>query len=154
MKIIKHDPAGQNLLSFPEAVDRMFNDGLFDPFGWFMAPVGASKHPAMMPSVNISENDKEVRIDASVPGYTREQVEVEVDQNTLFIHGKASEEKEEEGKRWHRREHHMSEIHREIALPNYVDTGKITSVMKNGILHIILPKKKENGKKKINIKAE
>jgi len=105
-----------------------------------------------MPKVDISETDDEFRIKADVPGVKPEDVKVELSGDDLIIHGQSEEEKEEEGKAWHRVERKSGMFHREFELPKGADPDKIDASISNGTLMVNIKKKPEAQKKNIEVK--
>jgi HSP20 family protein len=106
------------------------------------------------PMVNVSENDKEVLVEAELPGIDEKNVEVTLTNDTLTIRGEKKEEKEEKGKNFYRMERSFGSFHRDIALPNAVETEKVDATFKNGVLTVRLPKSQQAQKdvKKIDVK--
>lgn len=110
-----------------------------------------------IPAVNVKETKTRYKLDVSVPGYNKDNLEVKVVGDVLTISGHQSsdhEDKDEDSKVL-RREFTSSSFSRSFSLPHHVDADKIDVKQKNGILEIILPKTKELEKdktKKIEIK--
>ena len=93
-----------------------------------------------VPSVNIRENDKEYAIRAELPGLTKDDVHVTLEQGVLTIQGKHEAQKDEqkEGVRWVERA--RGSFHRALALPEEVDAEKVTASYRQGVLTVTLPK--------------
>lgn len=105
-----------------------------------------------VPSMDVSENHKEIKVELDIPRYKK--INVEVENNILTISGEISEEQEEEGKKYYRRERRYGSFQRSVTLPPYADIDKIESVSKDGTLTITIPKTKGAEKKKINVKVQ
>ena len=129
-------------------------DRLFDSFGrevgWPTA--GAS---AMAPSIDVSETDSELQIDADLPGVDEKDVDVAITDNVLTIKGEKKAEKEEKKKDFHLVERSYGSFSRSLVLPFAVDPSKANATFKNGVLSISLPKPPESKEKskKIAINA-
>ena len=94
-------------------------------------------------------------VEASLPGFNPEQVDISIAGNTLIIKGeiKHEEEQEEKGK-YHYRERRFSSFRRTLTLPVEVDENAAEAVFKNGVLKLTLPKVAAAKAKRIAIKAE
>lgn len=158
MKLIPRDRDERRSLPSSDRRDfmsRFFDDGLWDPFNAFFG----SRFPSMeiegfLPKVNISEDEKNIMIEAGIPGYDPKNVEVFVDENMVTIKGKTEEQKEEKDRRYFRRESSYGEFYREISLPAMVDTSKVTCKDKHGVLMITLPKVESKERKQIPVEND
>lgn len=94
-----------------------------------------------MPSVNITENDKDYLIEMAAPGLERKDFKVEIENGILFIKSEKKEEVKEENKLFTRREFSYDSFSRSFTLPDNCMPEKIAARYENGILQITLPKK-------------
>ena len=94
-----------------------------------------------MPSVNITENDKDFKIEMAAPGLERKDFKVEIENGILFISSEKKEEVKEDNKLFTRREFSYNSFSRSFTLPDNCMPDKIEAHYENGILQIILPKK-------------
>lgn len=92
------------------------------------------------PSVDISESPEEFHIKVELPEVKKEDVKVAVDKGVLRIEGERKQEKEEKGKKFHRIERTYGSFLRTFTMPDNVDDTKIAAEVKDGILHVRLPK--------------
>lgn len=107
-----------------------------------------------MPAVDIKETAKEFLVKADVPGMSRENIDVCVDNHILTIRGKREFEEKEEKKNFIRTECFQGEFYRQFTLPETINEEKVTATCKDGVLMITLPKQtkgKKEGSKKIRI---
>jgi len=95
---------------------------------------------------NIAENENDFRIELSVPGYSKEDIRINVQKNVLVIRSEKSKEQENEVK-YVSREFGTCNFERKFILPKQVNTENITATFNNGILEITLPKKEEVAEK-------
>lgn len=94
------------------------------------------------PSVEVVESDDQIELTAEMPGLTRDDVRIEVDDDVLRIHGEKREEFEEEERDGKVRvsERRYGAFSRSFGLPGSVDADAIEAEMKNGVLTVRLPK--------------
>ncbi len=112
---------------------------------WFGGTTNMNRLGTNIPLVNILETEDSFRVDVAAPGMTREDFNIELDNEILTI---SSEEKKEEGNsgrqgRFTRKEFSYSNFKRAFSLPETVNYENISASYENGILVINLPKKEE-----------
>lgn len=138
--------------------NRFFDEAFWDPFRLFESsfmPTLQSSQQFALP-VDVSETDKEIVIEADIPGFDPKSINVDVSNNVLTISGKQEEKSESKDKKWHRRERSYSyaEFQRQILLPDYADGSKAECKAKNGMLTVTIPKKPEAEPKRLSVKVE
>lgn len=106
-----------------------------------------------IPLVDIAETDKAFVIKMEIPEVKKENVKVTVDNRVLTIWGEREQEKEEEGKKFHRVERYYGVFTRSFTLPDNIDENKVTASFKDGILNIQIQKAKVPKLKAIEIKV-
>jgi len=135
-------------------INRMFDDFFR---GFDLVPFGREKSfGGFSPSVDVREDEKEVKIKAELPGLEEKDVEVTLGEDVLTIKGEKREDKEEKGEgRWYRESHYGS-FSRVIPLPKGLNQEKVDARFRNGVLSITLPRFEvsESKKKKISVKTE
>lgn len=90
--------------------------------------------------LNVQESDKEVTVQAEVPGFTSKDLQVNVEGQRLTITGKRVTKEEKTEKKTVYREHCSDQIMRAVDLPAAVDAEKSTATLKDGVLELVLPK--------------
>ena len=99
------------------------------------------KANATAPSINVSEDDKKYMVELAVPGMTKEDFEIHIDENNdLVINMEKKDKSEEKDKKYLRREFAYAKYEQTLVLPDDVDKTQINAEVKHGILHIELPK--------------
>lgn len=120
----------------------LFND-LFD---WNYGNI-----PSMnVPQMNIIEDEEKYKLELSVPGLTKEDFTLNIDDNKdLIIEMVKKTNHEEKNKNEHylRREFTSTQFKEVLALPENVYIDHINAKIENGILEVILPKIKPEEKK-------
>lgn len=107
-----------------------------------------------LPKVDIIDHDKEIEVQAALPGVKKEDVDISIHNQLLTIkasHKTEKQEKKDEG-RYFRREISSGEFQRTVALPDSVDSENVKASFENGILKVLIPKCAESKCKKIEIK--
>jgi Molecular chaperone (small heat shock protein) len=114
------------------AVDRSFWD---DFFGEDLLPVkfGSFK-------TDITENDKEYVIEADLPGFAKEAIQLEMTDNRLTISAKKDDAVEENKDNYIRKERYVGEVSRTFIVDD-VKEEDIKAEFKDGVVKVILPKK-------------
>lgn len=132
MTLIKRNPSFTPSLS--NVFDSFFNNSfLADDFT-----------EATMPSVNVSENEKDYKLDFAVPGLNKKDFNIELNHNVLTVSYEKKQEKEENQDNFTRKEFSYENFKRSFTLPEgKINYDKIKADYKNGILSIELPKREE-----------
>jgi HSP20 family protein len=138
-------------------IDRLFSD----MFG--EANVGTSRDdqsgdsggydmPTFHLPVNIVDTEQGYRIQAPVPGFRPEDVEVTFSDGVLTINAKRSEEQTRQEGNYLRREVGFGNYWRQIALPGDVRADDIRATFDNGVLTVEVPRAPKPEPKKIEVK--
>ena len=106
------------------------------------------------PRVDISETDKEFIIKAELPEVNKEDVKVTVANGVLSISGERKQEKEEEGKKFHRIERYYGSFTRSFTLPDNVDETKVDASYKDGMLNLKIEKTGESKPTSIEVEIK
>ena len=138
--------------------NRFFDEAFWDPFRLFetsFMPSISQQRQLALP-VDVSETDKEVVIEADIPGFDPKSINVDVNNNVLTISGRHEEKSDAKDKKWHRRERSYSyaEFTRQILLPEYADGSRAECTSKNGMLTVTIPKKPEAETKRLSVRVE
>ena len=100
-------------------------------------------NPAGNLKVNIAEDENGYHLSAVVPGWTDEDVDLEINDDVLTIRGHSEEENEEDTQNYKMREFVRSSFERSFRLGDHVDQDKVAAKLENGVLRVDLPKKEE-----------
>lgn len=129
-----------------ERMDRLFEEIFGRPWRR-LAPVEA----AWLPAVELFEREGKLVLRAELPGMKREDITIEVTDDTLTITGERKAEKEIKEQDYYRCERSYGTFRRQIALPMGVDKAQIKATYKDGVLEVTLPKAKGQEPTKIAI---
>ncbi|WPM31912.1 Hsp20/alpha crystallin family protein [Hydrogenobacter sp. T-2] len=103
------------------------------------------------PVVDVYETDQELVVKVELPGVKKENVEVSIRDNALYIRGEKKEEKEEKTETYHRVERVYGRFERVLPLPTDVKVESAKAEFKDGVLEIRIPKAESSQEKKIEI---
>lgn len=133
-------------------------DSLFDDFlrGFSLEPFEGRYARSFSPDVDVSENGREIRVSAELPGMDDREIEVNLNKGYLTIRGEKKEEKEDRGKGYCHVERSYGSFSRTIPLPDEIEGDRAEAHFKKGVLTVRIPKnaKAIESKKKIAIKIE
>ena len=104
------------------------------------------------PRVDVVELEDKFEFSAELPGISKDNVKLELNENILTISGEKSQDNEGSDRNIHFTERFFGSFHRSFRIPAPVDSGKIEAAFENGILRITLPKSEESKPKLIDIK--
>ena len=143
MTLLRREP-----LEVP-AVSRLFGELLNDPF---FANAKLSQLDETTLPLDISEDEKAVIVRASVPGFAKNEIEVEVNNGFLSIKAERTEEKEDKNETYFRRERRFGALSRHVALPSTVEESGTQAELKDGVLTLRIPKSAKALPRKVQIK--
>jgi HSP20 family protein len=108
-----------------------------------------------VPSVDVTESEKEIEITAELPGLEEKDVQINVSDGLLTIKGEKKSEKEEKDKNKNYRlvERSYGSFSRTLELPAGVDPDAIKATIDKGVLTVIVPKPAPAETRKIEVKA-
>ncbi len=113
-------------------------------------------------AVDVYEDADHLHVEAELPGFTKEQVDVTLDNSVLTITAERSDEKSNGADGAKRveaaqrgdyllRERRYNRFQRSFTLPNTVDSSSVEAKLDNGVLHLTLNKRQETKPRKIAI---
>lgn len=130
-----------------ELRNNVFND-FMDPMSNFLDGLGRNIVNSSKMKTDVIENDDEFEVKAELPGFKKEDININYENDTLTIHAihdLNKEQKDEDGKLI-RSERTSSDVSRSFYLPD-ADTDKIGAKYDGGILDIMVPKSAEKESK-------
>jgi HSP20 family protein len=136
-----------NFQSLQHEMNRMFNE-LFH--GGNRKEASSSISP-WTPSVDIYETDDALVIKAELPGVSKDDVSIDVHENTLTLRGQRKHEAEVKDAQYHRVERTYGSFQRSFTLPSMIDYEKVQATFKDGVLELHLPKSETAKPKRIAI---
>lgn len=125
-----------NNVWFPSLLDEFFSP---DWNG------GLEQRKTTVPSVNIKESEDHFNLELSIPGFKKDDINIEVNENILTISSTVettSEDTDEKGN-YTRKEFSRTSFKRSFKLPKTINEDAINANYEDGILTLALPKKEE-----------
>ena len=129
----------------------------FDEFEHMLEHIWDGSRPAVIfggCDVDIYSDDDHIFLEAELPGMSKEDVEVSVDEGVLTIAGKKTHAMIEKDHVHHLQERHFGSFSRSFTLPVTVDAKKIEATMTNGVLRVVLAKRQKAKTKRIEVKGK
>jgi HSP20 family protein len=105
------------------------------------------------PPINIWRGENSVVVTAELPGVTRDDVTISLQEDVLTLEGKREPRVLEDNVNWQRRERTYGTFSRAVQLPFRIDANKVQAQFNNGILEIELQRLEADRPKKIEIRA-
>ena len=122
---------------------------LFDSF--FNSDVQGEETRAWVPPVDIQETADAFLFHAELPGMTKEDIRITLENSVLRLSGERKFEKDAKKENYHRVERTYGTFTRTFTLPTQVDPDKVQATFENGILTIAVPKAEQAKPRRIEI---
>lgn len=156
-----------SLMQLHQQMDRLFDD-VWQSFGLpsssrLMQPsslmgsnlLGASLLGDYRAKLDVSGNNNEYEVSIDLPGFSEDDIEIELNGNILTVKGQKEEKNESKEKQYYRIERSSGSFQRTLSLPEDANRDDISANMKNGLLVITIPRKElpKDDVKRISITA-
>jgi len=127
-----------------------------DPFDWDLDRLlnrwmGEAAWPSSAYAVDIHEDDDHVYVEAEMPGFKKDQINVTIEQGILSITAER-EAQSKDGVKEHLRERRRTRYQRLFTLPTTVDDSKVEARFEDGVLYLRFPKTAEVKPRRITVK--
>jgi len=113
-------------------------------------PVSAA---SFVPPVDIYEDDHSIVLKLEVPGMKQEDLDIQLENNTLTVRGERKFEKEEKEENFHRIERRYGSFYRSFTIPNTVNPDSVKATYDAGVLRVQLEKRAEAKPKQIKVQV-
>ena len=146
MTLVRWSDPLREFAQLQDRINRVFSDS------YGRSDEGLMTSGTWAPPVDIYQNgDHEVVLRAELPGMTREDIDITVDNGTLTIRGEKKFSSEVKEESFHRIERRYGSFSRSFSLPQTVDTGKVGAEYKDGVLTVRLPLREEAKPRQIKV---
>ena len=141
-------------LRSPLADVAVLQNRLNSIFSDFARPESEQETLAMgnfIPPVDVYEDEQQLVLKLEVPGIKQEDLDVQVENQTLTVKGERKFEKSEKEENFHRIERRYGSFTRTFTLPQTVDAGSVKANYEQGVLTIALAKKEAAKPKQVQV---
>lgn len=133
--------------------DPMLSDFFGDEL--MLLPSRSRREMAKIPemSVDFMENERDYSLNAEMPGFKKEDINVHIDNGVLHIEATKSDSKEtkDEKKNYYHKERTWGKVQRSFRLPVNADKDNSSVSFQDGVLHLSFPKTANTAQKKLTI---
>ena len=103
------------------------------------------------PSIDILDNDESVTVMVDLPGIEREDIKVDITENFLEITANYTDEADDNGRTFLRKERYYGVLNRKISLPKELNINETSAKFENGVLIMTIPKIVDNNKFEVKV---
>ncbi len=147
MAVVRWDPF-RDVMSLQDRMNRLFDQALSRTRTDDEEGLTAS---TWSPAVDIFETPDSIVMKAELPGVRRENIDIQVRENTLTLKGERKFEREVKDENYLRMERSYGTFQRAFSLPAVVQQDKIKAVLKDGVLEVSMPKAEEAKPQQVKI---
>lgn len=156
MSLVRWNPA-RDLSAFPSDVLSMrkeFNSLFERFFHGDLSDTTSAFTSAWIPAVDIAERENDFVVRMELPGVTKEDVKISMQEGILTVKGEKKQERESKASDYHRVERSYGSFQRSFTLPTAIKAENIDASFSDGVLNIALPKAEEAKPKQIDVKVK
>ena len=140
-------PLGE-LVSLRQAMDRLFEDSFVRPRSWAFGNFDSYGFP-----VDVTNGTDSITVEASLPGFKPEDVDITVENGVLSINAETRSERQEGEGETLVQEIRRGRVSRTIALPTGIEPDRATATFEDGVLKLQIPKAEAVKPRQIRINA-
>jgi len=138
-----------------QEMERMFRNFFISPHPLIQPPRWLSElRTEYMPDVDLKETEKEFILSATIPGLSKDDVDIDVTDDRITICGERKTEEEKPGERYHLRQQNYGMFRVSYALPSDVKPDDVKATYKNGIFNVVLPKAEVHEAHKVKVEGK
>lgn len=141
--VIRWNPWAE-MFALHNQMDQLFNGTL--------AGDGGANETSTLP-IDVHQTDDAFVIEASVPGFAPDQVEVTLHEGVLTVRGSRESTSESDKKDYIRRERRMASVFRQVTLPSDIRSDEISAAFENGVLTVTVPRVPKAQPRRIPVQA-
>jgi HSP20 family protein len=105
-----------------------------------------------VPAIDLENREKDFLLKAEMPGFKKEDIEIEVQDDKVAITGTAGWKYDKKGKLYICKERACQTFYREVDLPEEIKVDEVSASLSEGVLEVTLPKKTIKQKRKVALK--
>lgn len=138
--------------AFDDTFERFRNDFQDILFPTYWDSALALLPETRVPAVDLEDREKDYLLKAEMPGFKKEDIQIEVQDNSIEITGKAGWKYDKKSKAYICKERACESFYRMVELPEEIKVEEVAADLSEGVLEITLPKKSPKPKRKVAIK--
>jgi HSP20 family protein len=138
---------------FGEEMDKLVGDFDFGR-GWLPPALARGAGAGLwVPEIEMFEQNGELIVRADLPGLTKDDVNIEIDNDAITIEGERRSEQKENREGFYRTERSYGKFYRRLPLPDGVEAENANATFRDGVLEITMdaPKRAESKPRKVAI---
>lgn len=112
----------------------------------YMGDYLAGKDEGFTPAINVAENEKRYKIEMGLPGFNRDDFQIDIEQDCLFVRGEREKGDSYVKDEYTRQEFNVESFEKTFRLPANINQDKISAKFNDGLLEIELPKRGDQQK--------
>jgi HSP20 family protein len=149
MTLIRRPSPFADLVSFRDAMERLFDERMFRPL-W---PLAGDLERHVVPALDLYTTPEAVIARMALPGIKPEDVEITIGDDLVSISGSFKGEKETTEAGYVHKELSRGGFSRSFSIPTAIKTEEATAVFREGLLTLTLPRSEAVKPKKVKIEA-
>jgi len=102
--------------------------------------------------LDVYEDEKNLYIEAELPGFQRDQIELTLEEDLLTLHAERRQKEEKKDENYYVRERRQGAWSRTIRLPVEVQEDNIEAAFQDGVLKVTMQKQPQHQPHKIKVK--
>ena len=114
-------------------------------------PASGGVEPKLRPALDVEETDEAIKISIELPGLTKDEVNVSIEDGVLTVSGEKTTRSENEDSSYHIIERSYGSFARSLSLPTHVSAENAAAKFEHGVLTITLPKQEQAKPKRLEI---
>ena len=104
--------------------------------------------------VDIWDDDDHIYLEAELPGISKDEIDISVENGVLSIQGEKKHEEIKKDHTHHIQERRYGSFSRSFTLPSSVDAENVEATLKEGVLRVVLNKREEVKAKRVEVKGQ
>jgi len=120
---------------------------------WFDEGVSRSAPTLFSPAVDLIQTETGYELHTNLPGFKPEEVDINIDRDTVTIRAKHEDKQEKNEKNYLHRERRTGVFYRSLRLPEPIDSEKSNAEINHGVLVLTLPKLAQAQTRKLQVKV-
>ena len=146
MTLTRRPSPFSELVTLRQAMDRLFDDTVFRPYAAYTGNGDLARLP-----LDVKATSDALLVEASLPGFSPEDVEITVENGTLTIRAEDKRGETREDGNWVVREISRGSVMRTVTLPTGLEADKAEATFEHGVLRLRLPKAEQVKPRQIRI---